>query len=138
MLKPIRLPAIMAMFALCCLILAPSSVSAQTQWGALAYNDRGATGLVWKRPTQERAEADAMRICGKNATVPCRVVAGAGHACIASTLGNRPRGGRQAAFSAVRVGLNQARNAALVACLRRNYNKCRMRNFMCSDGSHKR
>lgn len=122
-----------------CLMTAGSlPAAAQTFWGAIAYNDRGATGMVWRRTTREQAEADAMRICAKNATVPCRVIAGAGGACMAATLGRRSRGSRQAGFSAVRVGLNQARNAAMVACFRRGFINCRIRNFMCADGSHKR
>ncbi|MGE3246428.1 MAG: DUF4189 domain-containing protein [Beijerinckiaceae bacterium] len=110
--------------------------TAQTQWGAMAYNDRGATGFVWGRGSEEQAQADALKLCRENATVPCRVISGADRACIAASLGN---GGpnSQKGYAEVRVGLISARNAALVACVSKSHNKCEIRNFMCADGSHK-
>lgn len=108
---------------------------AQTKWGALAYNDRGATSTVWNSPSETRAQERALAGCRENATVPCRVLSGADHACLASSLGNLNN--QQKAFAEARVGLNQARNAALASCARDGYTDCRIRNYMCADGSHR-
>lgn len=121
--------------AFCGQVAFPTPAAAETQWGALAYNDRGATGLVWRRASQARAEQDAMEICARNATLPCRVVSGAGHACIAAALAGR--GSRQRGYAQVRVGLNAARNAALAACYGDGQTSCAIRNVLCADGSHR-
>jgi len=118
----------------CGSVLVSSPAVAEARWGALAYNDRGATGLVWRRASQAQAEQDAMDICARNATLPCRVVSGSGHACIAATLAGQ--GNRQRGYATVRVGLNAARNAALAACYGDGQTGCAIRNVLCADGSH--
>ncbi len=130
-----RFSSLVFIFAVATLALS-APAAAQTKWGALAYNDRGATSTVWNSPSEDQAQERALTGCRENATVPCRVLSGADHACLAASLGNK--GNQQKAFAEARVGLNQARNAALAICARGGFDDCRIRNFMCADGSHRK
>lgn len=128
-------PTLFVMSMLMCAAFDTTAAQAQDVWGAIAFNARGAIGSAWNRPSQGRAERDAMRKCNEVATRPCKVLSGANAACGVVSIGTRGR--TRSAFAVIRPGLSQARTAAMNRCIGRGYSQCRIRGFMCADGSHK-
>lgn len=113
-----------------------------TVWGALAYYSKGATSVVWSRPTREIAEREALAACRKNAGAPCQVLSVANKICGALGFYNAVISGRQhwGAYASVRPTLGQATDHALSECRSkaRRADSCGIRTTVCADGSHQR
>jgi len=114
-----------------------------TTWGALAYAARGASSVVWNRPSRQEASSAALLDCRKRSQgTVCKVVTAAETAC--GALGfytGRVRSTTYwGAYAIIRPTLGQATDAALAEC-RQNAKRpeaCGIRLAFCADGSHKR
>ncbi|KAB2911882.1 MAG: DUF4189 domain-containing protein [Hyphomicrobiaceae bacterium] len=110
-------------------------------WGALAYSARGASGVVWNRPSRMEAERDALLECRKRGGKGCKVVTAAEKGCGALGFYTGRVGSTQhyGAYASVRPTLGQATDNALSECRRqaRKPDACGVRMTFCADGSHK-
>lgn len=111
-------------------------------WGALAWNVRGASGVVWNRPSRSVAEQAALEQCRKNSKgSSCKSLAAANKAC--GALGfytGRVRGTQHwGAYARIKPNLGLAVQDALDACRQaaKTPNACGVRITFCADGSHK-
>lgn len=113
-----------------------------TQWGALAYAARGASGTVWNRNTRQEAERDALDQCKKNGGTGCKLVTAAGNVCGALGFYTGRVGSQQhfGAYASVRPTLAQAIDNALSECRSKakKPDGCGVRITFCADGSHKK
>jgi peptidoglycan hydrolase-like protein with peptidoglycan-binding domain len=114
-----------------------------TTWGALAYAARGASAVVWNRPSRQEAVSAAMSDCrAKGGGNNCKVLTAAENGC--GALGfytGRVRGTTHwGAYAIVRPTLAQATDQALSECRRqaKQPEACGVRLTFCADGSHKR
>lgn len=120
------------------------SEPAITNWGALAYEARGASSVVWNRPSRQDAERDALEECrkraGRNAN-DCDVLTAGDSACGALGFYTGRANGRQhwGAYASIRSTLAQATSHALSECQRQSKRPeaCGVRLTFCADGSHK-
>jgi hypothetical protein len=120
------------------------SENGYTNWGALAYEARGASAVVWNRPSRQDAERDALQECrkraGRNAN-DCDVLTAGDNACGALGFYTGRAGGKQhwGAYASIRPTLAQATSHALSECQRqaKRPEACGLRLTFCADGSHK-
>lgn len=114
-------------------------------WGAIAFEARGAYGMVWNRTSRQDAENDAMAECRKHAAANA-------NSCQTFTLGDTQCGamswyqgnvnGRThwGSFVVRRATFAEAQNDVLEECRRQAKapRGCQVRVTFCADGSHKR
>jgi uncharacterized protein DUF4189/putative peptidoglycan binding protein len=111
-------------------------------WGALAYAARGASAVVWNRPSRQEAVSAALADCHARAgRAECKVVTAAESACGALGFysGTVRRTMYWGAYGIVRPTLGQAMDLALSACREqaKRPEACGVRLTFCADGSHK-
>lgn len=111
-------------------------------WGALAYAARGASAVVWNRPSRQEAVTAALTDCHANAgRDACKVVTAVESECAALGFytGSMRRTTYWGAFPAVRPTLGQAMDQALTWCREqaKRPEACGVRLAFCADGSHK-
>jgi peptidoglycan hydrolase-like protein with peptidoglycan-binding domain len=110
-----------------------------TTWGALAFGDRGATAVVWKRPSRRDAVDAARSDCrSRNKGADCKILTAAEEAC--GALGYYASDAQWGAYGTIRPTLGQATSAALDECRRqaKRPQACGIRITFCADGSHQR
>jgi peptidoglycan hydrolase-like protein with peptidoglycan-binding domain len=113
-----------------------------TTWGALAYAAKGASAVVWNRPSRQEAASAALTDCHSNSgRDSCKVVTAAESGCgaLGFYTGTVRRTTYWAAYPAIRPTLGQAVDQALTWC-RQNAKRpeaCGIRLTFCADGSHK-
>jgi peptidoglycan hydrolase-like protein with peptidoglycan-binding domain len=113
-----------------------------TTWGALAYAVRGASAVVWNRPSRQEAVSAALSDCRARAGRDnCKIVTAAETACGAlgfytATLRRTTYWG---VYAIVRPTLGQAMDLALSECREqaKSPEACGIRLTFCADGSHK-
>jgi peptidoglycan hydrolase-like protein with peptidoglycan-binding domain len=113
-----------------------------TTWGALAYAARGASAVVWNRPSRQEAASAALTDCHSNAgRDTCKVVTAVESTCAALGFytGSARRTTYWGAYPAVRPTLGQAMDQALTWCRQhaKRPEACGIRLAFCADGSHK-
>ena len=114
-----------------------------TVWGALAYAAKGASSVVWSRPSRREAASAALNDCHARAgRDPCKVVTAIEGQCgaLGFYMGTVRRTTYWGAFGIIRPTLGQATDQALNAC-RQNAKRpeaCGIRLTFCADGSHQR
>jgi len=114
-----------------------------TTWGALAYAARGASAVVWSRPSRREAASAALGDCQANAgRYPCKVVTAMENHCgaLGFYTGTVRRTTYWAAWGIVSPTLGLATAQALDVC-RKNAKvpeACGVRLTFCADGSHQR
>lgn len=114
-----------------------------TVWGALAYAAKGASSVVWSRPSRREAASAALNDCHERAgRDPCKVITAAEGECgaLGFYMATVRRTTYWAAIGLVRPTLGQATDQALEAC-RQNSKQpsaCGIRLTFCADGSHRR
>lgn len=118
------------------------TVRIPTTWGALAYAARGASAVVWNRPSRQEAASAALTDCHSNAGRDnCKVVTAAETACgaLGFYTGSVRRTTYWGAFPAIRPTLGQAVDQALTWCRQqaKRPEACGIRLTFCADGSHK-
>ena len=113
-----------------------------TTWGALAYAAKGASAVVWSRPSRQDAVNAALSDCrSRNKGEVCKVVSAANNAC--GALGFYSGAVRSTtywgAFAIVRPTLGQATEVALNECRgqAKRPDACGVRITFCADGSHR-
>jgi peptidoglycan hydrolase-like protein with peptidoglycan-binding domain len=107
-------------------------------WGALAFGERGASAVVWKRESRRVAVNAAMSDCReRNKGRDCKVVSAPNDAC--GALGFYMSGGSWGAYAVVAPTLGRATGDALEQCRSqgRRPDACGVRITFCADGSHK-
>ena len=113
-----------------------------TTWGALAYAARGASAVVWSRPSRREAISAALADCQANAgRDACKVVTAVESGCgaLGHYTGSVRRTTYWGAYPAIKPTLGQAVEQALTWC-RQNAKRpegCGIRLTFCADGSHK-
>jgi peptidoglycan hydrolase-like protein with peptidoglycan-binding domain len=108
-----------------------------TTWGALAFGERGASAVVWKRESRNDAVNAALSDCrGRNQNKPCKVVSAPNAAC--GALGFYMAGNSWGAYAVVAPTLGKATGDALNQCRQqgRRPDACGVRITFCADGSH--
>jgi hypothetical protein len=108
-----------------------------TTWGALAFGERGASAVVWKRESRNDAVNVALSDCrSRNRGKACKVVSAPGTAC--GALGFYMAGGGWGAYAVVAPTLGKATGDALNQCRQqgRRPDACGVRITFCADGSH--
>jgi peptidoglycan hydrolase-like protein with peptidoglycan-binding domain len=108
-----------------------------TTWGALAFGERGASAVVWKRESRNDAVNAALSDCrGRNQNKACKVVSAPNTAC--GALGFYMVGGSWGAYAVVAPTLGKATGDALNQCRQqgRRPDACGVRITFCADGSH--
>lgn len=108
-----------------------------TTWGALAFGERGASAVVWKRESRNDAVNAALSDCrGRNRGRECKVVSAPNTAC--GALGFYMAGGSWGAYAVVAPTLGKATGDALNQCRQqgRRPDACGVRITFCADGSH--
>jgi hypothetical protein len=118
------------------------NVRLPTTWGALAYAARGASAVVWSRPSRQEAVGAALTDCRARAGRDnCKVVTAAESACgaLGFYTGNVRRTTYWGAYAIVRPTLGQAMDLALTQCREqaKRPEACGIRLTFCADGSHK-
>jgi hypothetical protein len=114
-----------------------------TVWGALAYAAKGASSVVWSRPSRREAASAALNDCHERAgRDPCKVVTATEGECgaLGFYMGTVRRTTYWGAFGIIRPTLGQATDQALNVC-RENAKRpeaCGIRLTFCADGSHQR
>jgi peptidoglycan hydrolase-like protein with peptidoglycan-binding domain len=113
-----------------------------TAWGALAYAARGASAVVWSRPSRQEAVSAALADCHARAGRDnCKVVTAAATGCgaLGFYVGTVRRTTFWGAYAIVRPTLGQAMDLALSECreLAKTPEACGIRLTFCADGSHK-
>jgi len=113
-----------------------------TTWGALAYAARGASAVVWNRPSRQEAVSAALADCHARAgRDSCKVVTAAESGCgaLGYYMGTVRRATYWGAYAIVRPTLGQAMDLALNECRRqaKTPEACGIRLTFCADGSHK-
>jgi hypothetical protein len=114
-----------------------------TIWGALAYTARGASAVVWSRPSRREAISAALGDCQSRAGrgEVCKVITASEGACgaLGFYMGNVRRTTYWGAFAVVRPTLGQATNQALITCREqaKRPDACGVRLTFCADGSHR-
>ena len=113
-----------------------------TTWGALAYAAKGASAVVWSRPSRQEAASAALADCHKNAgRDPCKVVTAVETGCgaLGFFTGSVRRTTYWGAFPAIKPSLGQAVDQALTWCRQRAQRPeaCGIRLTFCADGSHR-
>lgn len=114
-----------------------------TTWGALAYAARGASAVVWNRPSRREAATAALNDCHERAgRDPCKVVTATETACgaLGFYMGAVRRTTYWGAYAVVRPTLGQATALALDSCRQqaKRPEACGVRLTFCADGSHQR
>jgi peptidoglycan hydrolase-like protein with peptidoglycan-binding domain len=114
-----------------------------TTWGALAYAARGASAVVWSRPSRREAISAALADCQERAgRYPCKVITASETACgaLGFYTGTVRRTTYWGAFAVVRPTLGQATVQALATCREeaKRPEACGIRLTFCADGSHQR
>jgi hypothetical protein len=113
-----------------------------TTWGALAYAARGASAVVWNRPSRQEAASAALTDCHTNAgRDSCKVVTAVETGCgaLGFYTGTVRRTTYWGAYPAIKPTLGQAVDQALTWC-RQNAKRpeaCGIRLTFCADGSHR-
>lgn len=113
-----------------------------TTWGALAYAARGASAVVWSRPSRQEAASAALADCHNNAGRDnCKVVTAVENGCgaLGFYTGTVRRTTYWGAYPAIKPTLGQAVDQALTWC-RQNAKRpeaCGIRLTFCADGSHR-
>ena len=118
------------------------NVRLPSTWGALAYAARGASAVVWNRPSRQEAVSAALTDCRSRAGRDnCKVVTAAESACgaLGFYMGNVRRTTYWGAYAVVRPTLGQAMDMALSECREqaKRPEACGVRLTFCADGSHK-
>jgi peptidoglycan hydrolase-like protein with peptidoglycan-binding domain len=113
-----------------------------TTWGAMAYAARGASAVVWSRPSRQEAASAALTDCHANAGRDnCKVVTAVESGCgaLGFYTGSVRRTTYWGAFPAIRPTLGQAVDQALSWCRQqaKRPEACGIRLTFCADGSHK-
>ena len=113
-----------------------------TTWGALAYAARGASAVVWNRPSRQEAASAALADCHTNAgRDDCKVVTAMESQCgaLGFYTGTVRRTTFWGAVPAIRPTLGQAVDQALTWCRQqaKRPDACGIRLTFCADGSHK-
>ena len=114
-----------------------------TTWGALAYAAKGASSVVWSRPSRQEAASAALNDCHSRAgRDACKVVTATENECgaLGFYMGSVRRTTYWGAFGIIRPTLGQAVDQALTVC-RENAKRpeaCGIRLTFCADGSHQR
>ncbi|HEY7084661.1 MAG TPA: DUF4189 domain-containing protein [Hyphomicrobiaceae bacterium] len=113
-----------------------------TTWGALAYAARGASAVVWNRPSRQEAASAALADCHARAGRDnCKVVTAAESGCgaLGFYMGMVHRTTHWGAYAIVRPTLGQAMDLALSECRSqaKTPEACGIRLTFCADGSHK-
>jgi len=113
-----------------------------TTWGALAYAARGASAVVWNRPSRQEAVSAALADCHARANRDsCKVATAAGSGCgaLGFYTGTVHRTTHWGAYAIVRPTLGQAMDLALSECRAqvKRPEACGIRLTFCADGSHK-
>jgi len=113
-----------------------------TTWGALAYAARGASAVVWNRPSRQEAVSAALADCHARAgRDSCKVVTAAESGCgaLGYYMGTVRRATYWGAYAIVRPTLGQAMDLALSQCREqaKKPEACGIRLTFCADGSHK-
>jgi hypothetical protein len=113
-----------------------------TTWGALAYAARGASSVVWNRPSRQEAVSAALADCHARAgRDSCKVLTAAEAGCgaLGFYMGTVRRTTHWGAYAIVRPTLGQAMDLALSECRRQaaKPEACGIRLTFCADGSHK-
>ena len=111
-------------------------------WGALAYAARGASAVVWSRPSRQEAVSAALTDCHARAgRDECKVVTAIESNCgaLGFYMGTVRRTTYWGAFAVIRPTLGQAMDLALSTCREqaRRPEACGVRLTFCADGSHK-
>jgi peptidoglycan hydrolase-like protein with peptidoglycan-binding domain len=118
------------------------SARISTTWGALAYAARGASAVVWSRPSRQEAASAALADCHTNAgRDTCKVVTAIDSQCgaLGHYMGSVRRTTYWGAYPAIKPTLGQAVEQALTWC-RQNAKRpegCGIRLTFCADGSHR-
>lgn len=114
-----------------------------TTWGALAYAARGASAVVWSRPSRQEAASAALADCHTNAgRDSCKVVTAVESGCgaLGFYTGTVRRTTYWGAYPAIAPTLGQAVDRALSWCRQqaKRPEACGIRLTFCADGSHRR
>jgi peptidoglycan hydrolase-like protein with peptidoglycan-binding domain len=114
-----------------------------TTWGALAYAARGASAVVWSRPSRQEAARAALADCHTNAgRDSCKVVTAVESGCgaLGFYTGTVRRTTYWGAYPAIAPTLGQAVDRALSWCRQqaKRPEACGIRLTFCADGSHRR
>ena len=119
------------------------SAQVPTVWGALAYAAKGASSVVWSRPSRREAVSAALADCHERAgRDPCKVLSAVEGQCgaLGFYMATIRRTTYWAAYGIIRPTLGQATDQALETC-RQNAKQptaCGIRLTFCADGSHRR
>jgi peptidoglycan hydrolase-like protein with peptidoglycan-binding domain len=113
-----------------------------TTWGALAYAARGASAVVWNRPSRQEAVSAALTDCHARAgRDECKVMTAIDASCgaLGFYMGTVRRTTYWGAYAIVRPTLGQAMDLALTTCREqaKRPEACGVRLTFCADGSHK-
>lgn len=114
-----------------------------TVWGAVAYAAKGASSVVWSRPSRREAASAALNDCHQRAgRDPCKVQTAMEGQCgaLGFYMATVRRTTYWGAYGIIRSTLGQATDQALEAC-RQNSKQpsaCGIRLTFCADGSHRR
>ncbi|MEL6373195.1 MAG: DUF4189 domain-containing protein [Pseudomonadota bacterium] len=112
-------------------------------WGALAYNAKGASGVVWKEGDRRTAMNKALSACKRRSKKNrrCNVLTAANDACgaLAFYFNKTSSNTYFGSYAAIRPTLGQAITSSLQSCAKspRSGNKCGIRITFCANGSHK-
>lgn len=116
-----------------------------SNWGAIAFEARGAYGMVWNSTSRQDAENDAMTECRKRAAANannCQVFTLGDSQCGAMSWYQGTANGRThwGAFVVRRPTFGEAQTDVLEECRRQAKapRGCQVRVTFCADGSHKR
>ena len=116
-----------------------------TVWGAIAFEARGAYGMVWNRTSRQDAENDALAECRKHAAAnasACDPFTLIEKQCGALSYYAGTAGGRNhwGSFVVRRPTIEDAQRDAVEECRRQAKvpRTCQLRVSFCADGSHKR
>lgn len=120
------------------------SAKAITVWGAIAFEARGAYGIVWSRSSRQDAENDSLAECRKYAAgnaKNCDPFTLIDSQCGAMSYYSGSAGGRThwGSFVVRRATLDEAKEDAVEECRRqaRVPRTCQLRVSFCADGSHR-
>jgi hypothetical protein len=113
-----------------------------TTWGALAYAARGASSVVWNRPSRQEAVSAALTDCRERAGRDnCKVVTAVENSCgaLGFYMGTVRRTTYWGAWAIIRPTLGQAMDLALSTCRdqAKRPEACGVRLTFCADGSHR-
>lgn len=119
------------------------SANAITVWGAIAFEARGAYGIVWNRGSRQDAETDSIAECRKYAAANaknCDPFTLIEAQCGALSYYSGSAGGRThwGSFVVRRGTLEEAKRDAVEECRRQAKvpRTCQLRVSFCADGSH--